>query len=188
VRMLHPKGFGAPRPIDVPFVIAAAGPKGIAAARELGDGVLGAWEPIPDFKWSAVLTMGTVLDDGEAPGSARAIAAAGHAASVAFHFAVENQRLEMVPRGEEWMAAYRGVPERVRHLALHDQHLIAVNDRDRPFVTGEVLAKQGLALTRAGWRERVAALESRGATEIAYQPAGPNIPRELEAFASVMRR
>jgi 5,10-methylenetetrahydromethanopterin reductase len=188
MRMLHPRGFGAPRPIDVPFVIAAAGPKGIAAAREVGGGVLGAREPIPDFKWSAVLTMGTVLDDGEAPGSARAIAAAGHAASVAFHFAVENRRLEMVPRGEEWMAAYRGVPERVRHLALHDQHLIAVNDRDRPFVTGDLLAQQGLALTRASWRERLAALESRGATEIAYQPAGPNIPRELEAFASVMRR
>jgi 5,10-methylenetetrahydromethanopterin reductase len=188
MRMLHPKGFGAPRPIDVPFVIAAAGPKGIAAAREVGGGVLGAWEPVPDFKWSAVLTMGTVLDDGEAPGSARAIAAAGHAASVAFHFAVENQRLETVPRGEEWMAAYRGVPERVRHLALHDQHLVAVNDRDRPFVTGELLAQLGLALTRAGWRERLAALEARGATEIAYQPAGPNIPRELEAFASVMRR
>jgi 5,10-methylenetetrahydromethanopterin reductase len=186
MRMLHPRGFGAPRPIDVPFVIAAAGPKGIAAAREVGGGVLGAREPIPDFKWSAVLTMGTVLDDGEAPGSARAIAAAGHAASVAFHFAVENRRLEMVPRGEEWMAAYRGVPERVRHLALHDQHLIAVNDRDRPFVTGELLAQLGLALPRAAWRERVALLESLGATEIAYQPAGPDIARELETFASAI--
>src|SRR5262249_14750609 len=30
VRMLHPDGYGAPRPIDVPIVVAAAGPKGIA--------------------------------------------------------------------------------------------------------------------------------------------------------------
>jgi 5,10-methylenetetrahydromethanopterin reductase len=188
LRMLHPKGYGAPRPIDVPFVIAAAGPKGIAAAREVGGGVFGAWAPVPDFTWSVVLTMGTVLDEGEAPGSARALGAAGHAASVGFHFAVENRRLEMIPRGEEWMAVYRSVPERVRHLALHDQHLIAVNERDRPFVTGELLAQQGLALTKTAWRERLAALESQGATEIAYQPAGPNIPRELEAFASAMRR
>jgi 5,10-methylenetetrahydromethanopterin reductase len=75
----------------------------------------------------------------------------------------------------------------VRHLALHDRHLIAINERDRPFVTGELLAGQALALTRAGWRERIALLESHGATEIAYQPAGPAIARELEAFASAVR-
>ncbi len=67
MRMLHPAGFGAPRPIDVPFVIAAAGPKGVAAAREVGGGVLGAWTPVPGFKWSVVLTMGTVLAEGESP-------------------------------------------------------------------------------------------------------------------------
>ena len=92
----------------------------------------------------------------------------------------------MVPRGEEWAAAYDAVPARVRHLALHDQHLIAINDRDRPFVTG-AMVEHGLALTRAGWRERIAALESAGATEIAYQPAGPNIAKELETFASAAR-
>jgi 5,10-methylenetetrahydromethanopterin reductase len=187
MKMLHPAGFGAPRPIEVPFVIAAAGPKGVAAAREVGGGIFGAWVPIADFKWSVVLTMGTVLEDGEAPGSARAIAAAGHAAAVGFHYAVENRRLETIPGGKEWLAAYQSVPERVRHLAMHDQHLIAVNNRDRPFVTGEVLAQQGLAATRTAWRERLAMMESQGATEIAYQPAGPDIPRELEAFASVMR-
>jgi len=187
MRMLHPAGFGAPRPIEVPFVIAAAGPKGVAAAREIGDGVFSAWTPVAEFERSVVLTMGTVLAEGESPGSARAIAAAGHAASVGFHFALENRRLEMLPRGEQWAAAYRDVPQRVLHLALHDQHLIAVNERDRPFVTGDVLAQQGLALTSADWRKRAAALEAQGATEIAYQPAGPDIPRELAAFASAVR-
>lgn len=187
MQMLHPRGFGAARPIDVPFVIAAAGPKGVAAAREIADGVLGAWVPVPDFRWSIVLTMGTVLDDGESPGSPRAIAAAGHAASVGFHYALEHRRLEMIPGGEDWLAAYRDVPERVRHLALHDQHLIAVNARDRRFVTGEVLAQQGLAATRSAWRERLREMESQGATEIAFQPAGPDIGRELEAFASLLR-
>jgi len=187
IRMLHPTGYGAPRPIAVPIVIGAAGPKGIAAARELGDGVFGALMPIPDFDWSVVLTFGTVLEDGEDPGSARALAAAGHGASVAFHFALENRLLGMVPRGTEWAAAYDALPERVRHLALHDQHLIAINERDRAFVGGELLAQQGLALTRAAWRERLAMLESRGATEIAYQPAGPDVARELEAFATAAR-
>jgi 5,10-methylenetetrahydromethanopterin reductase len=184
LKMLHPDGYGAPRPIDVPFLIAAAGPKGVAAAREVSDGVFGARAGIPGFAWSVVLTFGTVLEPGEDPGSARAIAAAGHGASVGLHFAVENRTLDAVPGGREWAAAYEAVPKRVRHLALHDQHLIAVNDRDRRFVTGDLLAREGLALTRSAWRERLGLLESQGATEVAYQPAGPDIPRELEAFAS----
>jgi 5,10-methylenetetrahydromethanopterin reductase len=78
------------------------------------------------------------------------------------------------------------VPERLRHLALHDKHLIAINERDRHFITGALLAREGLALTREGWRERVSKLESLGATEIAYQPAGPDIARELEVFATAV--
>ena len=187
IAMLHPEGYGAARPIDVPFVIAAAGPKGIAAARELGDGVFAAPMPIAGFRWSIVLTFGTVLEEGEDAGSARVLAAAGHAAPVMFHFALENRRLDMIPGGDAWAAAYASVPQRSRHLALHDRHLIAINERDRPFVTGRLLAEQGLALTRAGWRERIALLESLGATEIAYQPAGSDIARELEAFAAAAR-
>jgi 5,10-methylenetetrahydromethanopterin reductase len=50
-----------------------------------------------------------------------------------------------------------------------------------------MLEQQGLALGRDAWRERVKALESQGATEIAYQPAGADIPRELEAFVEAVR-
>ena len=187
VQMLHPDGYGAPRPIEIPFVIGAAGPKGIAAARELGAGVFGAPMPIGGFETSVVLTFGTVLESGEDPGSDRALAAAGHAAPVTFHFALENRLLHIVPRGEEWAAAYTTVPESARHLALHDRHLIAINDRDRPFVTGTMLREQGLALTASEWRDRIAVLEAQGATEVAYQPAGPDIGRELEAFAAAVR-
>ena len=187
MRMLHPEGYGAPRPIDLPFVIAAAGPKGVAAARKLGAGVFGAGAAIPGFDWSIVLTFGTVLYPGEDPGAARPLAAAGHGAAVAFHAALERGRPDAIVNGDAWAAAYAGVPERVRHLALHDQHLIAINERDRPFVMGELLVKNGLALSKAGWRERMAMLEAQGATEIAYQPAGPQIERELEAFASAVR-
>ena len=186
MRMLHPKGSGASRPIDVPFIIAAAGPKGTAVARELADGVFGGFMPVGGFTWSIVLAFGTVLAEGEDPGSARVLDAAGHAAAVMFHAALEGNRLEIIPRGKEWAAAYDAIPARVRHLALHDRHLIAINDRDRPFVTGDMLVQNGLALTRAGWRERIARLESAGATELAYQPAGPDIPKELETFASAV--
>jgi 5,10-methylenetetrahydromethanopterin reductase len=187
LQMLHPEGYGAPRPIEVPIVIGAAGPKGIATAQELGDGVFASPSPIPGFKWSIALTFGTVLKAGENPDSPRVLAAAGHAAPLLFHFALENKMLHLVENGEEWAAVYEKIPKQQRHLLLHDQHLVAVNDRDRPFISSQLLVKQELALTREEWRERFRDLESAGATEIAYQPAGPDIPSELETFASAFR-
>jgi 5,10-methylenetetrahydromethanopterin reductase len=92
----------------------------------------------------------------------------------------------MIAGGEDWRRMYEAMPERTRHLAMHDGHLVGVNAQDERFVTGEFLAKHGLALDRAAWRDRLAALEAEGATEIAFQPAGPDIPRELEAFASLV--
>lgn len=185
MRMLHWEGYGARRPIEAPFVFAAGGPKGIAAARELGQGVFSAFAALPGFDWNVVLLVGTALEDGESPGSARAIAAAGHGGAVIFHYALEHRMLEMISGGEEWRQMYEAMPARTRHLAMHDGHLVGVNDNGRRFVTGEFLAKQGLALDRAAWRERLAKLEAEGATEAAFQPAGSDIPRELEAFASL---
>ena len=48
IRMLHPPGFGAKRPVQVPILIGADGPKGLAVAAELGDGVFSAALPQPD--------------------------------------------------------------------------------------------------------------------------------------------
>ncbi len=185
VRMIHPDGFGAPRPIDVPFVLGAAGPKGVATARELGDGVfLAGAAPVPGFDWEIELFFGTVLDEGEDESSPRVVEAAGHACSVLYLFVSENRMpMELLPRGDEWLAAYDDVPADERHLAVHDRHLIAVNDRDRDFVTPEVIRSMGNVYTPAELRQRIDDMGAAGATEIAYQPAGPDIPRELEAFA-----
>src|ERR1700687_926059 len=57
--------IGPARPIEVPYVIAAAGPKGIAAAHEFGDGVFSSRMAIPGFRWNVALTTGTVLEEGE---------------------------------------------------------------------------------------------------------------------------
>ena len=46
--MLQPEGFGAARPVDVPLLIGASGPKGLAVAAELGDGVFSAGAPSTD--------------------------------------------------------------------------------------------------------------------------------------------
>lgn len=184
--MMHHPGFAAARPVGVPFLVAASGPKGIAVARACADGVFSASRPLPGFGWCVNLTPGTVLDDGENPGSERAIAAAGHAATRLLHHAMEFGTLDTVPGGQQWAAAYADVPAEIRHIAVHDGHLWAVNNRDRPFVTGEVLAATGAAMSAAAWRDKLAEFEAAGATEIAYQPAGPDIRRELEAFADAM--
>jgi 5,10-methylenetetrahydromethanopterin reductase len=183
IKMIHPSVCAPPRPIEVPFVIAAAGAKGTAVAHEVGDGVFGAPLPVPGFDWSVLLMFGTVLDDGEDPGNDRVMAAAGHAAGVLMHWAVEHDQMELVPDADAWKAAYDDVPASSRHLALHAGHMVEVNGRDRPFITGELLAGGGAALSAEGLRERLAGAEAGGATEVAYQPAGPDIARELEAFA-----
>lgn len=189
MRMLHPAGFAEPRPLQVPFLFGTAGPKGLAAAHNLADGVfLSAPRPVPDVAWQAIMMTGTVLDDGEPPNSERVVAAAGHGAAVAYHFLHQTGRpADRLPGGDAWQRAYNDVPADERHLALHDLHLIAVNERDRPFITGDTVAALGGAFTPDQLRERLQKLEAQGATEIAYQPAGPDVPRELEAFLAAAR-
>ena len=89
IQMLHPEGFGARRPVEVPWIIGCEGPKGQAAAHELGDGTFSPL-PLAGFDRMVQLTFGTVLDEGEDPGSDRAMAAAGHAAAVILHGSFER--------------------------------------------------------------------------------------------------
>lgn len=188
IEMLHRDSCTPALPIEVPWLVGAAGPKGIAVARELGSGVFCALQTIEGFDWAAELTFGTVLDDGEDPGGERAIDAAGHAAPVYLHYAVEHNLIdEVLPdTGRGWAAAYDGVPDERKHLEMHRGHLIDINEIDRPFVTGESLQSMGLVGDRGFWREKAAQMAEAGATEMAYQPAGPDIPRELETMAEAI--
>jgi 5,10-methylenetetrahydromethanopterin reductase len=184
LQMMHSAAGAPQRPINVPFIISAVGPKGTAIAQEIGDGVMGIIEPNPALNRSLVLAIGTVLQDGEHPGSERVIAAAGPACGMMFHGSVEMGA--DFPNAEKWRAAYEDVPENARHLALHAGHLTEVNDHDRPFISGDLLVGMGLARSAGQWRDRLAELEAGGASEVVYQPAG-DIPRELEAFAEAAR-
>jgi len=88
----------------------------------------------------------------------------------------------------EWLVAYETVAENRRHLAMHYGHLVHLNAHDAPHVNGDLLTQFGLALTAEGWHKRFAELQEGGATEVAFQPAGPDIPGELESFAEVFSR
>jgi 5,10-methylenetetrahydromethanopterin reductase len=145
--------------------------------------------PMGGFAWSIALAFGTVLEDGEDPGAERPLAAAGHAAALRLHYGAEYGILDtLLPeQGRQWLSTYDAVPAERRHLAMHYGHVVLVNEHDHSYVTGALLTHFGLALSAAGWRERLAQLEAGGATEVAYQPAGPDIARELEAFINAAR-
>src|SRR4051812_33883118 len=52
IRMLHPPGTVATRPVIVPLLIGAEGPKGAAVAREVGDGIVSnLLPPDPALPW-----------------------------------------------------------------------------------------------------------------------------------------
>jgi len=188
LRMLHLEGFGAARPVNVPWLIGASGPKGLALAHELGAGVFSAGAPQQaDAAWHALLLFGTVLDDGEAPTSPRAMEAGGPGLVVALHGTYEWGGLAAVdgfPGGPAWRAAVEKVPEAERHLAVHEGHLVALNERDRLAIgdLAPLMTSFGVSGEAAAVREKIAAFAAGGVTEVAYQPSGPDIPRELRAF------
>ena len=194
IRMIHPTGFAPGRPIEVPILIGADGPKGQQVARELGDGIFAAALPpsgrdLPE--WKAMLAFGTVLVEGEALDTPRVIDAAGHALAVVFHALYERQGaagVDGLPGGSQWRQAVEEQPESHRHLAVHEDHLVKVSERDLPAVraAASLLPAMTFTGTAPDLRDRVGQLEEMGVTEIAYQPAGPDIPGELERFMAAV--
>jgi 5,10-methylenetetrahydromethanopterin reductase len=190
MQMLHTPGFAPPRPIEVTFLLGVGGPKGLAAARELGTSIFigDGGQPPPeaqDFNRVVKLTMGTVLEDGESVDSQRVREAAGHAAAVTIHHAYEFGGLDDSEWSRRYRARYETIPAQDRHLTMHGGHLVTINDTDGDLVGGEQIAQLGYAKSAAQLRERLVRWSDTGVTEVAYQPAGPDIARELEAFAAV---
>ena len=189
VKMIPPDGYLPHRPISVPILVAANGPKGFAVAHELGDGVMSVVGSYPEFPWCALLVFGTVLDPGESPDSERAFAAAGPALTVVYHGMYESDPdlVDAFPGGSEWRAALEQIPDHTRHLALHEDHVVAVTERDRPLLSGDGLTSFTWTGEADALRERLDASAAAGTTEILYAPIGPDVARELEAFMRMAR-
>jgi 5,10-methylenetetrahydromethanopterin reductase len=126
------------------------------------------------------------MDPGEEATSARVLEAAGHTGALMFHGTYERGGgLEGTPGFEAYRKEIDALPASRRHLAVHEGHLVTMNAIDRKYVTGEQLARAGTAADAGAWRTRLRAAEDSGVTEIAYQPGGYDIPRELRAFAEM---
>jgi 5,10-methylenetetrahydromethanopterin reductase len=191
MQMLHPEGHAPARPIDVPVLISALGPKGAEVTRELADGLYATLQ-LPDFAAEfdrvSYLAWGTVLDEGEDLTGERVRAAGGPGTALAWHGAYEfggPAAVAELPGGEAWNRVVDQTPQDRRHLAVHAGHCVALNPADRAAwdAGGSALLREStLSGTTAEVRDKLAALAEAGVTEIVFQPCGPDVRRELERF------
>lgn len=191
MRMLHPDGHAPARPVDVPVLIGALGPKGNKVAGELGDGLIVTLqlpEFITEFSWVPYLVWGTVLDEGEPLSSEHARVAGGPGWALAYHGAYEfggPDAVRELPGGAEWMDVVDKTPQERRHLAVHEGHCVELNEADQAAWNAgghAMLRDVTISGTRDQIRRRIDDLGSRGITEIVFQPCGPDTRAELERF------
>ncbi len=194
MRMLHPDGHAPHRPIDLPVLISALGPKGIATALDLADGLFtvnGETGFAKQFDWAALGVHGTVLADGERLDSPRVQLAAGPGNALAYHAAYEfGGDVTALPAGRLWLDKINEIPSAERHFAIHDQHLVALNDVDRAvWAAGgwKAVPTTTLTGTAAELDQRLRAFAADGITEVIYQPTGPDIAGELARFIEVAK-
>jgi len=189
MRMLHPDLSAAPRPLDIPILIGATGPKGRRIAHQLGHGIFAASQLDPaagEVPAVSFLFLGTVRTDDEVRSDRDRRATTGPGFALVYHSLYEfggRDAVAPLPGGSEWLAVIDKTPERERHLAVHTTHLISMNDADHAAwdAGGAAIADQLIISGTANEvRNRLDELAAQGVTEFVYQPAGPDIPRELE--------
>ena len=191
-QMIHYGDLAPARPLHTPLILSALGPKGKQVAREVADGVMTIGGGVTDMPWHIQMMSGTVLDDGESVTGERVKQALGPWYVVMYHGTWQShpEALANLPMGREWLAAIeaeRSAPE--RHLAVHEGHVTDVTPRDRALLdaAGQMITMLGWVGTRDQIRERAEAAIAAGATELMYTPAGPDVPRELRAWADALR-
>jgi 5,10-methylenetetrahydromethanopterin reductase len=187
--MCHSAGFAPARPIRVPIVIAADGRMGAAVAHRVGDGIFTThMDAGPDFDWNVRMLFGTVLDDAESPTSDRVFDAVGPSAALSYHALYargDPEAVAKLPNGASWARAVERVAPERRHFAVHQGHAVELNVIDRAHIPREFVVKRSFTGTAAALAGRLDALVAKGVTEVAYQPVGPDIARELTAFAKM---
>ena len=188
VQMCQLPQFAPPRPIDVPILFSALGPKGQALTREVADGVMTVGFSMGGFDWSAQLVVGTVLEPGEALTSERVKQSAGPWYAILAHGAWEGNReaVDVFPGGAEWRKELESRrPPREQHLAVHEGHASTVTDLDRILVdaAGDGVVGIGWVAEADAIQAKIKEAEAAGTTEVIFAPSGPDLPRELRAFA-----
>jgi 5,10-methylenetetrahydromethanopterin reductase len=178
------------QPEPVKIRMAAHGPKGYAAAARSADGIVtnlahhSQNTGIDDMSTVLVLYYGTVFGEDEPLDSDRIIDATGPCAAFQLHIGGEGVAAGTA-EFREYQAALDAIPADRRHLETHRGHLIEVTDLERPLITPELIKQATGSGTAGEVRANLDGLEQAGIQGVLYGPMGPDIPRELEAFAEV---
>jgi 5,10-methylenetetrahydromethanopterin reductase len=189
-QMIHHEALAKPRPIEVPILLSAFGPKGLAVAREIADGWMGMAPPPERFEPAVQMMSGTVLEPGESPASPRVFDAVGAWQAVMAHgiWATAPQAVDSLPGGAAWRTSVEADrPEGERHLVVHQGHCTHVTPRDRILLdalraAGENVPWLPCVGSAEDVRKRVEASAAAGVSEILYTPAGSDLLREARAF------
>jgi 5,10-methylenetetrahydromethanopterin reductase len=185
LQMAYPRAYRLAHPIDVPFVFAAEGPVGLAAAHEAGAvGITKAGPVAGGFDIRMRVLFAHVQQDGEPAMSARVQGAVGPGAALAYHMTYQfaGEAVNQLPGGAEWRAALEAVPAARRHLAWWDGHLVEMNALDTAHIPDAALPALTFVGDARGFREHLAQWEAEGVTEAGYVPAG-DIEDELQRVA-----
>jgi 5,10-methylenetetrahydromethanopterin reductase len=186
-RMLHADGLTSPRPTGVPLWLSVFGKRGTAMAGEIADGIIGPPHPVLP---TATIINGTVLDPGEAPDSPRVREAIGPWRVVDWHNAYAKggaEAVDAMPGGRAWREELEALaPEGERHLLTFEGHVTHLPDRDRRLLEHIDVKNMVGEPERVGrWISRLGGF---GFQEVIYTPTGPDVVRELRAFASARAR
>lgn len=197
IKLMLPSADSDALPLRIPLLLAATGPKGADVAKRVGaDGLISMFDVVPaqrDFVHAVVATMGTVVDEGEDPAGERVRSAVGASWAATYHFIYTAQGVAAVrelPGGSAWLDVIEQVPHDVRHLTVHQGHMVEMNVADLAAWRaggGASVSSATLTGSAAAIDEAVAALAHAGATEIMFEPSGPDIARELATFISAVR-
>jgi 5,10-methylenetetrahydromethanopterin reductase len=182
-RMLHWAGTTSERPVGVPLWLSVLGPRGNERAPEVAEGTIG--PPHPTLP-TATMVSGTVLDPGEGAESIRVREAIGPWRVVGWHTAYAVRGAAAVdarPGGAEWRKALEALaPEEERHLLTFEGHVTNLPERDVPLL--EHIDVDAMVGDTPTLERRLSDLAEAGFAEVMYTPSGPDVARELRAFAA----
>lgn len=182
IRMLHAPGLTAPRPVDVPLWLSVFGPRGAQLATEVADGIIG--RPHCTLP-TATIASGTVLDPGEDPGSTRVRDAIGPWRVVDWHDAYARggaDAVDAMPGGQQWRRSLEALsPDGERHMWTFEGHVTHLSDRDRTLL--EHINVRAMVGDAARIGQQLSRMAGLGFHEVIYTPTGPDVSRELSAFA-----
>lgn len=181
-RMLQWRELAVARPIAVPLWLSVFGPRGNERAPEVADGTIG--PPHPTLP-TATMVSGTVLDPGEDPGSTRLREAIGPWRVVGWHTAYAQggaAAVDIMPGGQAWRTELEALaPEDERHLLAFEGHVTHLAERDTPLL--EHIDVKTMVGDVDSIRRKLDRLAEAGFCEVMYTPSGPDVGRELRAFA-----